>query len=121
MTFGWLAFGWWSVTDTGCQAADLTAMATGLIQANMKFWREDGDTQLSCSEAMTAEEFKFEWFQRQGKAVGDLSKSEHGYPLAKEAATTADAVCMFAMMLQQVMAPPWHHVAIVPWAPKELK
>lgn len=103
MSFGWFAFGWWSRSGTDCTSAELTAMATGLIQANMKFWRVDGDTSLSCSEAMTAEEFKVEWFQRQGKAVEDLSKSEDGYPLAKEASTTADAVCMYAMMLQEVL------------------
>ena len=103
MTFGWNAFGWWSVADTDCHPVELTAMATGLIQANMKSWREDADTLLACSEAMTAEKFKVECFKRQGKAVGDLSKSDDGFALAKEAATTADAVCMFAMMLQELL------------------
>lgn len=103
MSFGWFAFGWWASTGTDCLPAELTAIATGSILADIKFWREDGNALLSCSEAMTAEEFKVEWFKRQGKAVGDLSKIHDGHILTPFAASTADAVCMYAMMLQDVL------------------
>jgi len=103
MPMGWLPNGWWTGTDAGCTAAQITSMATGFISANMMFWRGEMSTRLSCAETMTAEGFRTEWFRRQGKEVGDMSNSADGYFLTAEGAVTADAVCMYAQMLHEML------------------
>lgn len=103
MVFGWFSYGWWEIEDTDCTAAQLTEQATGYISANMMFWRTDSNAVLSCSEAMTSGQFVAEWFARQGADYGDLSMRPEGYAPALEAATTADAACMFAQMLHEVL------------------
>ena len=51
----------------------------------------------SCAQARADQgQFKTEWFARQGAADGDMSNRPEGYFLTAEAATTADAVCMWA-------------------------
>jgi len=103
MTFGWLPYGWWTGTDTACTPQQVTQMATYFISANVVMSRHDEDTRLSCSHNMTAGQFMREWYSRQGAPFGDLRKRPEGYFLAPEAATTADAVCMYAQMLQEVL------------------
>ena len=103
MTFGWHPFGWWAYNTTDCSPEDLTNQAVGLISANMLFHRSDLDTQLSCSATMSAGQFIAEWYRRQGADPGDLTMRPEGYAIALEAATPADAVCMLAMALHQVL------------------
>jgi len=103
MPMGWLPNGWWTGTDTDCTAEQITGMASGFVSANMMFWRNNLNTRLACSESMTAQAFKTEWFIRQGKTPGDMSNSPNGYFLTAEGATTADAVCMYAQMLHEIL------------------
>ena len=49
------------------------------------------------------EQFRVEWFTRQGATVGDMSNRPEGYFLTAEASTTADALCMYAMMLHEML------------------
>ncbi|CAK0886293.1 unnamed protein product [Prorocentrum cordatum] len=52
---------------------------------------------------MTAQGFQSEWLSRQGATMEDLGMRPEGYTPALEAATTADAVCMYAQMLHQLV------------------
>ena len=58
---------------------------------------------LSCFESSTATECKAEWFKRHAKNVEDMTPSEDEYLVSSSGATAADAVCMFTMMIQEVL------------------
>ncbi|CAK0836431.1 unnamed protein product [Prorocentrum cordatum] len=71
-------------------------MVTGWFTAG--WWYE------STVSGCTAEEgFQDEWLSRQGATMEDLGMRPDGYTPALEAATTADAVCMYAQMLHQLV------------------
>ena len=42
-------------------------------------------------------------YRRQGARFGELGMRPEGYALAQEASTTADAVCMYAQMLNELL------------------
>lgn len=98
MVFGWYEPEWWLDGQDlhDCTPEQMTEMATGFISANILFWRSDRDQQLSCSDSMTAGAFHDEWEQRQAASPGP-------YAHAPEAASVADAVCMYAQMLHQIL------------------
>jgi ABC-type branched-subunit amino acid transport system substrate-binding protein len=103
MPFGWLAWEWWTVQDNDCSAEEMTNAASYFISANAMSWRPDNNAALSCSNTMTKGQFEEEWYSRQGASKGDLSFRPEGYAPALEAATTADATCMWAMALHDVL------------------
>merc|ERR1712218_292643 len=51
----------------------------------------------------TAAGFRQEWLRRQNTSLDDLTLRPEGYSPALEAATTADAVCMYAQMLHELL------------------
>jgi len=100
MPFGWLKQGWWSESVSECSAHQVNHMAMGFIAANALHWRRDNNSVLSCSANMTAGHLRQTWLKRQRTSSGNL---EAGIALANEAASTADAVCMFAQALHKVL------------------
>jgi len=95
MVFGWYVPKWWLQDGDmhDCDPEVMTKMVTGYISANVVFWRSDSDQRLSCSDGMTAQGFKSEWEHRQ----------DANFVQAPEAASVADAVCMYAQMLHQIL------------------
>jgi hypothetical protein len=98
MVFGWYEPEWWldDLHLHDCTPEQMTEMVTGYISTNTLFWRSDREQQLSCSDSMTAGDFRDEWEQRQAASPGP-------YVHAPEAASVADAVCMYAQMLHQIL------------------
>jgi hypothetical protein len=67
-----------------------------MIFGNTQYFRIDDDVHLSCSENMTVAEFRQEVVRRHN--VGS-----HHLDIVGEYGTTADAVCMLALMLHRVL------------------
>jgi hypothetical protein len=104
MVVGWLGLGWWRVEDTGCSSEEVTRMAWGFISASIQRWRSDMSTVLACTESMTAEEFRAEWYDAMNVTSEPIySMNQYGMPQPARATTTADAVCMYAHMLHVLL------------------
>jgi len=98
LIFGWYEPEWWRDGHDlhDCTPEEMVEILTSYLSANILFWRPDRDEQLSCSDSMTAGDFRDEWTRRQAASPGP-------YPHASEAASVADAVCMYAQMLHGIL------------------
>ena len=100
---GWDPEGFWNTPGIRCSAEEMDRQAVGWIYATLNLKPTDSSSSMGCSQNMTSGEFMEEWWDKHGGTPGDLSPRPEGFFPTYCAVPTADAVCMYAMALHQVL------------------
>mmetsp|Transcript_80860 Transcript_80860/g.237659 ORF Transcript_80860/g.237659 Transcript_80860/m.237659 type:complete len:1458 (-) Transcript_80860:181-4554(-) len=105
-----LSAGSWFTSDVNalpgspsCSKEDILGAASGLMVVLPNVWRPDLNEGFACSSRRTVGEFRREFYVAQGSQVGVNTRVPGNYSIMHEAPATADAVCMYALMLREML------------------